>query len=233
MHDPNHTVLGEACSPDADRAGTSASWRRPEWLVHVLALLALFLRRHLPLYRGLPSWWHDRPDLPLGSVQALAASIRGAFGNQIAWTCRRRGIGPGHPDWPELSRAIVAFGGSIKGFRPGLPPCGLQWWENPDIIPGMMGLPAATPAATATALLLARDAVVDTPPPARPAMPAEPEPAVSPAPQRPAVARVATGPPTGPPVRWITIPVAPPRPGPDHGQPRCANSCRSNIAPRA
>ena len=85
---------------------------------------------------ALPSWWHDRPDLPLGSAQALAASVRGAFGNAIAWMCRRRGIGPGHQDWPELSRAIVAFGGNVKGFRPGLPACGLQWWENPEIIPG-------------------------------------------------------------------------------------------------
>ena len=135
MHDPNRTALAEACSPAPDRAGTDASWRPPEWLVHVLALLVLFLRRHLPLYRGLPSWWHDRPDLPLGSVQARAASIRGAFGNAIAWDCRRRGIGPGHPDWPEISRAIVAFGGSVKGFRPGLPPCGLQWWQNPNMYP--------------------------------------------------------------------------------------------------
>ena len=33
------------------------------------------------------------------------------------------------------------------GFRAGLPACGLQWWENPDIVPGMIGETAATPAA--------------------------------------------------------------------------------------
>ena len=142
MNHQNHTVPAKACSPDADRAGPDAPGRQPEWLVHILALLVFLLRKHLPGYGMgllLPSWWHDRPDLPLGSVQALAASIRGNYGNQIAWTCRRRGIGPGHPDWPEISRAIVAFGGSLKGFRAGLPPCGLQWWENPHLGTGMSG----------------------------------------------------------------------------------------------
>ena len=145
--------------------------------------------------------YYERPDLPPGSAQALAASIRGAFGNAIAWMCLRRGIGPGHPDWPELSRAIVAFGGSVQGFRPGLPACGLQWWENPDIVPGMIGMPAATPAAAAVASLLSRQAVADTPSPTPQVMPAAAEPAVSPGPVpcRPVFARAATGPPTGPP----------------------------------
>ena len=49
------------------------------------------------------------------------ASVRGPFGNSIRWRCLRHGIGPGHKDWPELSRAIVAFGGSLEGFRPGAP----------------------------------------------------------------------------------------------------------------
>jgi hypothetical protein len=56
------------------------------------------------------------------------------------------GVGPGHPDWPELSCAIVAFGGSVQGFRAGAPPCGLQWWEIPDIVSWMIagfGAPAA------------------------------------------------------------------------------------------
>ena len=143
----------------------------------------------------------QRPDLPLGSAQALAASVRGAFGNAIAWMCLRRGIGPGHPDWPELSRAIVAFGGSVKRFRAGLPACGLQWWENPDIIPGMIGEAVATPAATATAVLLSRLDVVDVPPPALIVAAAEVGHAVSTAPVRPVLARVTTGPPTGPPSR--------------------------------
>ncbi len=204
MHKPNNTVPAEACSPDADRGSPDASPRLPERLVHCLALIVLFLRSHLPHYRRarLPSWWHARPDLPPGSVQQLAASIRGEFGNAIAWMCRRRGIGPGHPEWPELSRAIVAFGGSVRGFRAGLPACGLQWWENPNIIPGMSGEAAATPAVTATAVLLSRQEVGDAPPPARIVVPAEGGHAVSPAPPRPVFARVATGPPTGPPAHW-------------------------------
>jgi len=213
MNHQNHTVPAKACSPDADRAGPDAPGRQREWLVHILALLIFLLRKHLPRNgRGLllPSWWHDRPDLPLGSVQALAASIRGNYGNQIAWTCRRRGIGPGHRDWPEISRAIVAFGGSLKGFRAGLPPCGLQWWENPHLGIGMGGEDTPTPAATATALLLSRQTVADAPPPLLafvPAtvVPAEPEHAVLPAPRRRIHARAATGPPTGPPTGPLSV----------------------------
>ena len=129
-------------------------------------------------------------------MQALAASVRGEFGNAIAWMCRRRGIGPGHPDWPELSRAIVAFGGSTKGFRPGLPACGLQWWENPDVMPGMIGETAATPAATALASLLSRQGR-DAPPPAPHVVPAAARPAPLPAIRRRVFARTATGPPAG------------------------------------
>jgi hypothetical protein len=105
----------------------------------------------------LPSRWQDRQDLPPGSAQAAATSVRGQFGNSIRWMCLRHGIGPGHPDWPELPRAIVAFGGSLKGFRAGGPPCGLQWWENPGVVPGMVpafSAPAASP--------LPRQAVIPT-----------------------------------------------------------------------
>ena len=93
------------------------------------------------------------------------------FCTAIAGMCRRHGIGPGHADWPDLARAIVTFGGSLEGFRPGLPPCGPQWRENPNIVPGMVpgfGVPAA-----ATASLLQRQAVANTAPPAPNAMPAE------------------------------------------------------------
>ncbi len=204
-----HTALTEAHSPDADRAGPDASADLPDWLGHILALLLLLARkwalatgRRGSRSQALPSWYYERPDLPFGSTQALAASVRGAFGNAIAWMCLRRGIGPGHQDWPELSRAIVAFGGSVQGFRPGLPACGLQWWENPEIIPGMTGMPTATPAATAMASVLSRQAVTDTPPERHVVPPAAAEPAVSPAPCRPRFARVAAGPPTGPPRGW-------------------------------
>ena len=194
MRDPL-TTPADAASPDADGAGPDA--RLPGWVVLLVTLVirCIFLARRSRRC-CLPSWWQARPDLPLGSIQALAASVRGEFGNAIAWMCRRRGIGPGHPDWPELSRAIVAFGGSTKGFRPGLPACGLQWWENPDIMPGMIGETAATPAATALASLLSRQEVANAPPPAPDVVPAAAEPAPLPAIRR-VFARTATGPPPG------------------------------------
>ena len=202
----NNPAPAQAYAPDANRVSPGAPARLPEWFVHILALLIRIARAWALAADGgrsrpVPSWLHERPDLPLGSAQALAASVRGAFGNAIAWMCLRRGIGPGHPDWPELSRAIVAFGGSVKRFRAGLPACGLQWWENPDIIPGMIGEAVATPAATATAVLLSRLDVVDVPPPALIVAAAEVGHAVSTAPVRPVLARVTTGPPTGPPSR--------------------------------
>ena len=200
-----HTAPAEASTPDPDRAGPDAPSCRPEWLVHYLALFILFLLKHTRAGRlhrsfGLsPSWVHDRPDLRAGSAQALAASVRGPFGNAIAWMCLRRGIGPGHKDWPELSRAIVAFGGSLKGFRPGMPAWGLQWWDNPEILPWATGEIRPTPAADAMASLLSRHATAEAPPPALKIVPVEPQPAEAPAPKRPALARTATGPPTGPP----------------------------------
>ena len=175
MRDPL-TVPAEAYAPDADRAGPDASAQLPEWLVHFLALLILFLLEHvlaarLRRSRRLAALWPDqRPDLPAGSTQAEAASIRGHFGNAIAWMCHRHGIGPGHKDWPELSRAIVAFGGSVKGLRAGAPARGLQWWENPNVVPGMVpgfGVPAPT------TTLLQRVAVASAAPPAPNAMQAE------------------------------------------------------------
>jgi len=198
-----HPVSAEARSPDPDRAGPDAPTPLPDWVVHLIALVIRFMLERNLFGRSrrarLPSWWHDRPDLPLCSAMALAASIRGAFGNAIAWSCLRRGIGPGHEDWPELSRAIVAFGGSVKGFRPGLPACGLQWWENPELLPGATGDIRPTPAATAMARLLSRLAVAEAPPPALAVVPAQAEPAEAPALVRPILARASTGPPTGPP----------------------------------
>jgi hypothetical protein len=206
------TAPADAASPDADRDGPDV--RLPEWVVHLLALVIRFIllcriAAHSRRAR-LPYWGHDRPDLPPASAQALAASARGAFGNAIAWMCRRRGIGPGHPDWPYLSRAIMAFGGSIKGARPGLPACEPRWWENPDIMPGMVGDPAARPAAEALASLLSRQAAATAAPPAPTAEPAAARPAPMPAIRRPVLARTtATGPPTGPPAPWANKPVTP------------------------
>jgi hypothetical protein len=145
-------VLAQVYAPYADRAGPQASPRSPEWL-HWVAFLIFFLSRPLGAIRmlrsgRLTSWWHDRPDLPAGSAEGYFASVRGPFGNSIRWRCIRHGIGPGHPDWPMLSRAIVAFGGSLDGFRVGAPPRGLLWWENPGVIPGVVTGFSAPSAAT-------------------------------------------------------------------------------------
>jgi hypothetical protein len=200
------TTPANARAPDADRAGPEASARLPEWLVHLIALVIHFmLRRMFARSRrsGLPSWQHDRLDLPAGSAQAQAASVRGSFGNSIAWRCLRHGIGPGHPDWPELSRAIVAFGGSVAGFRAGAPARGLQWWENPGVIPGMVSAPAPTPAAMAMAVLLERQAGAGVPAPEPTIIVrSAPKPALSPVFRWQILARTATGPPTGPPGTW-------------------------------
>ena len=172
MRDPL-TVPAEAYAPDADR---DAPGQLPEWLVRCLAMLILFLLEHAQAVRlrrscRMHAWWRDRPDLPAGSAQSEAASVRGQFGRSIAWMCRRHGVGPGHPDWPELSRAIVAFGGSLNGFRAGAAPTGLYWWENPGAVPGMVhgfGAPAA-----ATCSLLQHQAVANAAPPTPHPMQAE------------------------------------------------------------
>jgi hypothetical protein len=200
------TTPADAYSPDADRAGQDASAPPPEWLVHLLARIICFILEYTLARRSrrsilrLTPCFHDRPDLPLASTQAEAASIRGPFGRSIAWMCRRRGIGPGHPDWPYLSRTIVAFGGSVKGARAGLPPTGLLWWENPNVVPGMIGETRATPAATAMALLLSRQAAAAAQSPApKTIVRSDAEPALRPVFRRQVLARTATGPPTGPP----------------------------------
>ncbi len=236
-----HPRLTEASARDATGSGPSASAPPPGSLVDLIGLVIRCLLKSIWAVclrpYGVPAWWHDRPDLPLGSAQALAASIRGPFGNAIAWMCLRRGIGPGHQDWPELSRAIVAFGGSVQGFRPGLPACGLQWWENPAIVPGMIGMPAATPAADAMAERLSRPAMAEAPPPPLVFVSPEAEPAVSPAPRRPVLARAATGPPTGPPAYPHQPLFHARRTGPAHGQSRRPDSraatprCRARCTP--
>ena len=210
-YDPLTSPAGDS-SPDADRAGPDASARLPEWVVHLIAQVIHFILSHMLAGRSrrsvLPPGWDERPDLPPASAQAAAASVRGAYGNSIAWMCLRRGIGPGHPDWPYLSRTIVAFGGSVRGFRAGMPARGLQWWENPDLWPGMIGETTAAPAAAAMAVLVSQQAAETAPSPA-PTNPAlknslhsEPEPALLPKFRWHVLARTATGPPTGPPSPW-------------------------------
>jgi len=99
-----------------------------------------------------------------------------------------------------LARTIVAFGGSVKGARPGLPACGLLWWENPNVTPGIVDETPAPPAAAAMALLLSRQAAAVAPAPApRNIVRSEAEPARPPAFRWQVFARTATGPPTGPP----------------------------------
>jgi hypothetical protein len=206
MQDPL-TVPADAFVPDANRAGADGSPQLPEWLVHFLTLVMMFLLEHahaarLRRARRVRPWWHDRPDLPAGSIQGLAAAIRGPFGRSIASMCRRHGIGPGHKDWPELSRAIVAFGGSLKGFRAGAPATGLFWWENSNVVPGLscsLGAPVS-----ATAALLQRQADANPLPPTPDVMQAEATHAGFPASWMPVswrqvFARAGPSPSTGPP----------------------------------
>jgi hypothetical protein len=233
MRDPL-TTPADADSPDADRAGPDASARLPEWLVHFIARFIHFMLKRMlaaQLRRSkLPYWRDDRADLQPGSAQSEAAAVRGHFGNAIAWMCRRRGIGPGHPDWPELSRAIVAFGGSVKRFRAGMPALGLQWWENPNIVPGMIGETAAAPAATAMALLLSREAAAAAASPApKTIVRSEAERVLPPVFRRQGNVRTATGPPTGPPAVWAINSLMRERTGPEHGWPRRTDSCRPRI----
>ena len=147
-----------------------------------------------------------------GSAQHLAALIRGAFGNTIAWMCLYDGIGPGHPDWPALSRAILAFGGSLRAFDPNRrdrPAMGQPWWGNPYVMPGLPAPQRETPAAGMLAAWLERDGAGGVSGPAgaaatAPHAAAAPEPGAAPMPAfwRSPIARVATGPPTGPPQAW-------------------------------
>jgi len=202
-------VLAQVYAPCADRAGPDTSARSAEWLDRWLALLMFFLIRPLGAIRmlragRLTSWWQDRPDLPAGSAEAHFASVRGAFGNSIRWLCLRHGVGPGHQDWPELSRAIVAFGGSLAGFRAGAPPRGLEWWENPGVIPGLVTGFSAPSAATVALRKLQAEA--DVPPPAPNAVQAEAAHARLPASwlsasRQQVFARAGPSPSTGPPSR--------------------------------
>jgi hypothetical protein len=165
-------VPSQVYAPYADRASPEGNARSRESLLHWLALLLFFLHQPRKAFRLLlsgragPAWWHDRPDLPAGSAQAYFASVRGHFGNSIRWMCLRHGIGPGHKDWPEVSRAIVAFGGSLRGFRAGAPPRGLLWWENPGAIPGVVLVPGFSAFAPAPARLVAQPVAADAPAPA-------------------------------------------------------------------
>jgi hypothetical protein len=204
---PSNEAPAEPYAPDADRDGPDTSAHSPEWLVHLLARLILFLLQNLRAI-GLRrrsvqyAWCHTRPDLVPGSAQHMAAVIRGAFGNSIAWMCLYNGIGPGHRNWPELSRAILAFGGSLRAFRPGRPAMGLPWWGNPHVMPGLPAEARETPAAGALAALLARDADDDAPAQAPPTA-AAPAPQCAPTPaswHRP-LAHAGSDPPTGPPCR--------------------------------
>ena len=201
MRNRHHTALAEAYSRDADRAGPDASADLPRYLLleFLTLLIRCMLRQCLgsrfPRARPLPSWWVTLPDCVPGSTQELAASIRGPIGHAMAHMCRYLGFGPGHQDWPYLSRSILAFGGSLKGVdgRKHPRPCLETHW----IVPAVIGADAAaTPTAAA---LLARRLAANAPPPAPPPVAAGAGPAVLPAPLRPVLARTATGPPTGPP----------------------------------
>ena len=247
MRDPLPPPAG-ACSPDADRTGEAASARLPEWLVQLIAMLLHYLLRRMRAVRlrnaQLRAWCRERPDLEPGSAEHVAALIRGAFGNTIAWMCLYDGIGPGHREWPALSRAILAFGGSLRAFDPGRrdrPAMGQPWWGNPYVMPGLPAPRRETPAAGALAALLERDGADGASAAAGAAAPAPhaavapgPEPAAAPMPAswRSPIARVATGPPTGPHAVWVANFLEAERPGPEHGWPRRTDSCQPQIPVR-
>ena len=200
-----HTAPAEAHAPDPDRAGPDAPAPVPERLLQLLILLIDFLLQHVPALRRrhlarLPSWWVDVPEYQPGSTQALAASVRGAFGNAIARMCRQRGIGPGHPEWPYLSRTIVAFGGSLAGFQAGAPPSPREWWESHRILPAVVAAPL--PAPSPLSRLPAEDSLAPAAgflSPSAATVPAEAGHAPLPASWLRPLARAGTGPPIGPP----------------------------------
>ena len=174
------SALADSFAPGANRPGPDAPEITPAWIAHILVLIMYALlqlhQRRVRAYRRRRARWmelragwlqtmaHGRPDLPAGSAQAEAAALRGPFGHAIACMCRRYGIGPGHVDWPELSRAIVTFGGSLKGFCAGDPPTGLLAWENPHFIPGFVPHFGTQPL-TGTAAQLQREADANARPP--------------------------------------------------------------------
>jgi hypothetical protein len=239
MRDPL-TPPAAACSPDADRAGEDVPAHLAERLVQLIAMLIQYMLRHLLAVRlenaRLRAWCHERPDLQPGSAEHVAALIRGAFGNTIAWMCLYDGIGPGHRDWPALARAILAFGGSLRAFDParrGRPAMGQPWWGNPYVMPDLAAPQRETPAAGALAALLERDGAEAASTPAGAAAPVphafaapEPEAAPMPASWGAPIARVATGPPTGPQAVWVANFLVTERPGPEHGWPRRPDSCQ-------
>ena len=224
-----NTALAEACSPDDIRAGLDASGPLPEWVVQFLVTLILFLRQHVfrrPRHNwSLPSWYAGRPGPLPASTPELAAVIRGAWGHEIAHVCRYEGIGPDHPDWPELSRAILAFGGSLCGVdgrkhrRP--------WWHALGFAPSLTRADNAAKTAAASPEALPN---VAPPAPEAAASVASLGHAVLPAPRRPVFARAATG----PPLRLARIPgrsfSRDLRTGPAHGLSRRPDSCRRRPA---
>ncbi|HUN41037.1 MAG TPA: hypothetical protein VMU81_12160, partial [Acetobacteraceae bacterium] len=121
-----------AYSPDADRVGLDASARLLHRLpllyalVRFLVLVAFLVREYWLAIRQYcagkrPSSGYCRSGLPPGSAEQPAASIRGAFGNAIAWTSSRRGIAPRHKGWPDLSPAIVTFNCAFESVPPSRP----------------------------------------------------------------------------------------------------------------
>jgi hypothetical protein len=160
------TAPAEANAADPDRATARAPAPAPEWLIRLLARLILFmLSLRSPRTGRVPSWWEPRLDLPAGSIQELAAAVRGNFGSVIKRLCLQRGIGPGHPEWPYLARSIVAFGGSLAGLDGRI--CPREWWESQWILPAVFA--AEAPSRSAVASLLARQDAARLPSPPPPA----------------------------------------------------------------
>ena len=163
--------MAETSFPAANLTLPDTSAYFPAWIVHLLARLILFLRRHnlAAGHRrapGVPSWFRSRPALLLDPAQTLAASVRGVFAHAIGWMRHRRGSDLGHRGWPALAATVATLGGKLHGSRAGLQSHGLRRGNPSLVVPGKIRMKAATSVTNATAMLLSAKNDFAAPPPA-------------------------------------------------------------------
>jgi hypothetical protein len=189
---PSDTAPAEACAPDPDRADPDSPDLMPEWLAYLIALVIVFLLEQFLVARE-----HDtrrpasrpgrRQAQPRNSAQTPAASIRGQSDHATARTRRGRGAAPDRADLSHMRTALLE-----KLRQSDVDPSVLSQLEALGIVPGPIGPDTAVPP-VASALYVANPRRAP-----RGLAPAGLRPGVSPAPRR-KIARVGTGPPTGPP----------------------------------
>jgi hypothetical protein len=147
----------EAYFPDADRGEPDETCQVPTWVIHLLARLIIFMLEHvyglcLDDEGRLVPVGQDGQNLPMGLVQANAASIRNPFRSSIVWMCHCHGIGQGQENWQELSDVIMAFGDGVDGFAADVPVSWLPWRDNACVVPAKSN-GFGTQAASLSALL--------------------------------------------------------------------------------